>query len=202
MSNYSRSAYRSSESSKTPPVSNLSLTEFQLGLVVSPNDVRLQADIQDGCEWAVSPEKVHLCVKPLSKLSLGVDMKLCRDIGPSSEAIRLQLADQRTESADVPPRKDHEVQEALPRWQKTAQDELVARQDLEIRNKESQLMLLALQKESTRLEKENSRLCIELWDLNDRMESLRQHTKGGRNFSRTKLGVMYGYVLSLILYNI
>lgn len=125
----------------------------------------------------MSPEKAHLRVKPLSKLSLGVDMKLCRDIGPSSKAIRLQLADQRTESADVPPRKDHEVKEALPRWQKTAQDELVASQDLEIRNRESQLMLLALQKESTRLEKENSRLCIELWGLNDRMESSRQQAQ-------------------------
>lgn len=59
---------------------------IKLGIWIKPAQVRLIPAVETGYLWTAIPEK-YLFTKPLSKLSIGAYMELCREVGKSFEAI-------------------------------------------------------------------------------------------------------------------
>lgn len=57
---------------------------------VDPQDVRLIPKPEHGYCWNFSPEKQHLFSKHLSDQSIGVFMELCRELGRSFTAVRVE----------------------------------------------------------------------------------------------------------------
>ncbi|KAJ5666548.1 uncharacterized protein N7477_008996 [Penicillium maclennaniae] len=137
--------------------------QLRLGLVVAPNQVRLQPRAEDKYAWSVTEPNKHLLQSSLSGGNVRLYRSICEELGRSLEAVTpltLQSSPSDPESsAEEPP---HQVEKGTVSFTAQIRELEAANRELGIDLDRARSRLEESLGESSHLKSENSRLQAQL----------------------------------------